>query len=138
MGLFKSLKTLFSKPAPPSFKLAAPPTPEPEEPVVPTVYVAELRTELTGEQPPLLLDIREIYEWNQVRIPSALHIPMNDIPARLQELPQATPIVVFCAHGSRSYGVAHYLIENGYPARSLDGGITQWHLQGGVVEVGTH
>lgn len=138
MGLFKSLKTLFSKPELTSFKLPEPPSPEPEEPVVPTIYVAELRTELTGDQPPLLLDIREVYEWNQVRIPSALHIPMNDIPARLQELPQATPIVVFCAHGSRSYGVAHYLNENGYLARSLDGGITQWHLQGGAVEVGTH
>ncbi len=136
MSLLKSLKTLFSKPAPPPLRLAPPPEPEPEEPVVPTVEVSALQAELTGDQPPLLLDVREIYEWNQVRIPGALHIPMNEIPTRLSELSKATPLVVFCAHGSRSYGVAHYLLENGYTARSLNGGITQWHGQGGSVEVG--
>ncbi len=136
MNLFKSLKTLFSKPVPAPLRPAPPPEPELAEPVVPTVAVSTLQAELTGDQPPLLLDVREVYEWNQVRIPGALHIPMNEIPARLAELSKATPLVVFCAHGSRSYGVAHYLLENGYTARSLDGGITQWHVQGGAVEVG--
>ena len=135
MGLFKSFKTLFSKPVP-SPRSAPPPEPEPEELVVPTVNVVELQAELTSEQPPLLLDVREPYEWNQVRIPAALHIPMNSVPSRLAELPKDKPIVVFCAHGSRSYGVAHYLLENGYTARNLDGGITIWHQQGGGVEVG--
>jgi rhodanese-related sulfurtransferase len=89
------------------------------------------------------LDVRELYEWRQVSIPGALHIPMNDTPWRLDELPREREIVVFCAHGNRSYGVAGYLmalcagfaIEQGFRARSLAGGITQWHRQGGAVEM---
>ena len=68
--------------------------------------------------------------------PGRLHIAMNDVPARLHELSKADKIIVFCAHGSRSYGVAHDLIERGYIARNLNGGITQWHRQGARVEVG--
>jgi len=136
MNFFQSIKQRLTKSAPkPSFSPVPPPDPEPEEIAVPEVTVAELQSELAGAQPPLLLDVREPYEWNQVRIPRALHIPMNSVPSCLAELSKETPIVVFCAHGSRSYGVAHYLLENGYTARNLKGGITLWHQQGGAVEV---
>lgn len=111
-----------------------PPEPEPEEIVVPEVTVAELQQALASDHPPLLLDVRELYEWHQVHIPTALHIPMNDIPARLATLPATQPIVVLCAHGSRSYSVAGYLIEQGYTASSLAGGIGQLVRAG--VEVG--
>jgi rhodanese-related sulfurtransferase len=135
MGLFKTIKNLFSKPAPAS-PPHRPPAPEPEEVAVPEVTVGELLAEVAGDAPPLLLDVRELYEWRQVSIPGALHIPMNDTPAHLDELPREREIVVFCAHGNRSYGVAAFLIEQGYRARSLAGGITQWHRQGGEVEIG--
>jgi rhodanese-related sulfurtransferase len=59
---------------------------------------------------------------------------MNSVPGRLAELPKEQPIVVLCAHGSRSFGVTHYLREQGYNALNLKGGITQWHVQGGEVE----
>jgi rhodanese-related sulfurtransferase len=134
MGLFKTIKRLFGKSAPPPPHL--PLEPEPEEVAVPEVSVGELLDEVAGDIPPLLLDVRELYEWRQVSIPGALHIPMNDTPERLDELPKDREIVVFCAHGSRSYGVAGYLIEQGYRARSLAGGITQWRRQGGEVEIG--
>lgn len=138
MALFQSIKQLFTKPKPKPLPRPLPPLdPEPEEIPVPEISVAALQVELTSDQPPLLLDVREPFEWNQVRIPDALHIPMNDLPNRLAELPKASPIVVFCAHGSRSYGVAHFLLEQGYLARSLAGGITQWHVQGNAVQVST-
>jgi rhodanese-related sulfurtransferase len=76
--------------------------------------------------PPLILDVREQYEWNQVHIPEALHIPMNEVPARLGDLPHDRRIAVLCAHGSRSYGVAHYLREQGFDAWNVTGGITQY------------
>lgn len=110
-----------------------PPDPEPEEIIVPEMTVVALQQALTGVQPPLLLDVREPYEWRQVHLTNALHIPMNDVPARLTELPADRAIVVFCAHGSRSYGVAGYLIEQGYQASSLAGGITAWARQGGAI-----
>lgn len=107
--------------------------PEPEEITVPEVTVAELQQQLDSEHPPLVLDVREPWEWRQVHMPTALHIPMNDVPDRLPELPATQEIVVICAHGSRSYGVAGYLIEQGYQASSLAGGITQWAHEGGEI-----
>ncbi|MSP11394.1 MAG: rhodanese-like domain-containing protein [Chloroflexi bacterium] len=82
----------------------------------------------------VLLDCREPYEWREVRIPGSLHIPMNDVPARLDELAQDGNIVVVCAHGVRSYTVASYLQVRGFKARSLAGGLALWQAQGGETE----
>ena len=113
-----------------------PPEPEEDEIAVPEIMAAELSARLKAEKSLLLLDIREQYEWNQVRMPGAQHIPMNSIPARLDELPKEQEIIVLCAHGQRSYGVAHYLLENGFNAASLDGGMTDWAAHGYEVAVG--
>ena len=107
--------------------------PEPEEITVPEVTVADLQAALVRAHPPLVLDVREPWEWRQVHMGNALHIPMNDVPTHLTELPNEQEIVVICAHGSRSYGVAGYLIEQGYRASSLSGGITQWAHDGGEI-----
>ena len=139
MGIFQSFKNIFSKAAP----VQPPPPPllvEEEEIEVPEVSVEELQAELSLSSSQLLLDVREHLEWNQVHIPSTeslsvLHIPMNSVPDRLDEIPKDAEVVVLCAHGQRSYGVAGYLIEEGYQARSLAGGITMWHIRGGDVTV---
>ena len=142
MGLFDSLRALLGKSKPAKIPPAAPHIEETEEEIiVPEISPADLKNEITGTSCPLLLDIREHYEWNQVRIPGSaerpvLHIPMNDIPSRLGDLPKEKPIIVFCAHGSRSYSVTAWLNEQGYNARNLAGGITQWSLQGGDVQTG--
>ena len=143
MGIFRSLRSLFgqqpTKPHPTSARQPPPPEPEADEIAVPEISVDELRSELTGATPPVLLDVREQFEWQQVRIAAdgqrtVLHIPMNSLPARLEELPREQEIVVLCAHGSRSYGVTHYLIEQGLRARNLTGGITRWTISGGPIE----
>ena len=131
--LHRLRQRFFGKPAAPPRPLP-PPEPEPDEIHVPELSVAELREVLHSDQPPLLLDVREPYEWRQVHLPAALHIPMNEIPHRLAELPQTSVIVVFCAHGMRSYDVAGYLIDHGYQASSLAGGITEWVRSGGEYE----
>ena len=140
MDLLAKVRNLFGvQPVQP----IAPPAPEsdPDEVVVPEMSVAELRAALAdapaADAPLLLLDVREQYEWNQVHIAGALHIPMNHIPDRLADLPGDRPIAVLCAHGSRSYGVTHFLREQGVDARNVTGGITQWQIQGGPVEVKT-
>ena len=135
----QDVKNRFAKQAPTPRRMAPPTSePDPDEIKVPEVTASELHAELASPQPPLLLDVREPYEWNQVRLPDALHIPMNTVPTRLNDLPKDRPIVVFCAHGSRSFGVTYFLRENGFDARNLAGGITQWHIQGGPVETRTH
>lgn len=138
MGLFDAVKNLFGKPAP-ARRPVAPLVDEPDadEIRVPEWQVGEAQAALLSDTPPLLLDVREPYEWRQVRVPDALHIPMNNIPQQLADLPRDRRIVVFCAHGSRSFGVTHFLCTQGFDAYNLIGGITQWHIQGGPVEVRT-
>jgi rhodanese-related sulfurtransferase len=138
MNLVKTLKALFggANSTPPPRQPLPPPEPDAEEVNVPEITVPEALAALAQSPAPLLLDVREPYEWRQVQIADSLHIPMNEIPQRLAELPTDRELIVLCAHGSRSYGMAHYLIEQGYTARSLAGGITQWHVQGGAVVVG--
>ena len=136
VGIWQTFKNKFSKPAPgPKPLQPMTPEPDPDELVVPEMTPAEVQQALAGDHPPLLLDVREQYEWNQVHITDARHMPMNSVPDRQGELPHDRPIVVFCAHGSRSFGVAHYLREQGFDAYNMTGGITQWHIAGGPVEV---
>jgi rhodanese-related sulfurtransferase len=117
-----------------------------EEIRVPEITPVELMERLrdAGDRKPLLLDCRESYERRQGYIPGSLHIPMNTIPQRLSEidgwlseagaqLGRATPLVVYCAHGNRSYGVTGWLIDQGYQATSLKGGIVDWQARGGEV-----
>lgn len=106
------------------------------EPFVPEMDAAYLRSALALSPAPFVLDIREPFEWRQVRMPGALHIPMNSIPDRLDDLPRDRPIAVMCAHGNRSYGVTAYLREQGFDAHNLTGGITRWRIEGGEVEAG--
>jgi rhodanese-related sulfurtransferase len=108
---------------------------EPEV-VVPEITVEELQAALAQTEPPLVLDVRENHEWRLVRIAVARHLPMNDVPAHLDTLPRDRAVVVMCAHGSRSYSVAAWLIEQGINASSLAGGITQWVARGGSVVQG--
>jgi rhodanese-related sulfurtransferase len=136
MGLLDSLKRAFagtaSKPASGASVTAAPRR-EPEEIKVPEVTAPELMAELRHGGMPYLLDCRESYERRQGYIPGSAHIIMREIPYRLGEFDRAADIVVVCEHGNRSYGVAGYLIENGFQARSLKGGIAGWLAKGGEI-----
>ena len=84
--------------------------------------------------PPLLLDVREPWEFERaaIRIEGArtLHIPMNTIPQRLDELDAAQPVVCICHHGMRSAQVAAFLERQGFEAvYNLAGGIDAWSAQ---------
>ena len=59
----------------------------------------------------VLLDCREPHEWTVAHIDGASHIPMGDIPGRIQELDPDAPIVVYCHHGMRSLSVTQFLRE---------------------------
>jgi rhodanese-related sulfurtransferase len=76
---------------------------------------------------PLVLDVREPWEFETASLPGSLHIPMNQIMERVHELDHQAPIVCLCHHGMRSMQVALYLqrqgIENLF---NLTGGIDAW------------
>ena len=79
---------------------------------------------------PLLLDVREDWEFATCKIDGATQIPMNTIPARLQELDEDAEIVCICHHGARSMSVAAFLERNGFTkVTNLSGGIHAWAVQ---------
>ena len=97
-----------------------------------TISAAELAQWLASqpESAPVVLDVRERWELEQARLPQCLHIPMGDIPNRLNEIPESRPVVCLCHHGIRSYQVGLYLEKNGVnDVYNLHGGIAAWSAQ---------
>ncbi len=79
---------------------------------------------------PVVLDVREPWEHAVCAIPDSRLLPMQEIPARLQELPADTDIVVVCHHGMRSLQVANFLKQSGLErVYNLSGGIAAWAEQ---------
>ena len=76
---------------------------------------------------PLLLDVREPWEWQTARIEGAQHIPMREIPSRAGELDKGREVVAICHHGGRSQQVALFLEKNGFAKiHNLQGGVDAW------------
>ena len=91
------------------------------------IDVRELARLLAGDAPPVVLDVREATELAICAIEGALHIPMQEVPARLEELPRERPLVVLCHHGVRSRMVAEFLRRAGRAdVANLSGGIDAW------------
>lgn len=86
--------------------------------------LAELRRANT---PHTVLDVREANEVAVCEIDNALHIPMAQVPSRIEDLPLDEPIIVMCHHGMRSLRVVNFLRNAGRRnAVNLDGGIDAW------------
>jgi rhodanese-related sulfurtransferase len=91
----------------------------------------ELAEELSKSASSLvLLDVREPDERAIALIDPSIHIPMNEVPARHEQLPQDRAIVVYCHHGSRSAMVAAFLETVGFrDVVNLTGGIDAWSVE---------
>lgn len=77
-----------------------------------------------------LLDVREDDEWAAGHAPDATHIPMAELPGRLDELPADGEVYVICRSGGRSARVTAYLNQNGWSAVNVDGGMQHWAAAG--------
>lgn len=78
---------------------------------------------------PVLIDVREPWELELASLPQAKPMPMQEVPARIDELSLDRPIVCMCHHGGRSLQVANYLYSQGLPdVYNLTGGINAWSL----------
>jgi rhodanese-related sulfurtransferase len=83
----------------------------------------------------VLVDVREADEVAALSVPGALHIPLDQLTERLEELPCDQDILFLCRSGSRS-GMACERVANLLPhAKSVDGGIKAWEKAGGAVTV---
>lgn len=76
---------------------------------------------------PVLLDVREPWEFALGHIAQSVSMPMQSVPARLAELGPRAPCVVICHHGARSQQVAMFLERNGFTSTfNLQGGVDAW------------
>lgn len=79
---------------------------------------------------PLLLDVREGWEYERCHLEGATLLPMSAIQTRLGELDPSREMVVICHHGVRSFHVARFLEANGFSnVINLTGGVDAWARQ---------
>lgn len=87
----------------------------------------ELKARIDAHRRPLLLDVRQDWEARLCRLEEAVHIPIEEIELRVEELNQEDEIVVYCHQGVRSAAVAEYLRSLGFKdVKNLAGGLDLW------------
>ena len=90
-----------------------------------------LQEKLKEPGSPLILDVRNPPELAaEGRIEGSVNIPLNELPARLGEVPEGREIVALCKAGMRSFNAAAWLRQMGRNAVSLRGGLDQWKSLG--------
>ncbi|QNN54510.1 rhodanese-like domain-containing protein [Nocardioides mesophilus] len=90
---------------------------------IPTVSVGDVPDPLPQDL--TVLDVREEIEWRHGHIEGALHIPLHELPGRLDELPEGQTLVV-CKVGGRSAQAVAYLGSGGHDVVNLAGGMLDW------------
>jgi rhodanese-related sulfurtransferase len=81
----------------------------------------------SAQQPPLLLDVREPWEFDVAHIEGALLMPMRSVAERSAELNAEQEIVVICHHGIRSRMIGRFLESQGFSRIiNLSGGVNAW------------
>jgi len=95
-----------------------------------TINVNSLNKKLLSNEDFVLLDVRTNQEVFISTIKGSIHISMNDIPKRMNELDKEKEIVVQCKSGKRSAKVCEFLINNNFKnVKNLEGGIVAWAEQ---------
>lgn len=76
---------------------------------------------------PVLLDVREPWEFDTCRIAGARSMPLRSVPARYAELRKDDEIVMICHHGARSFQAGLFLEQQGFGnVINLHGGVAAW------------
>ena len=90
----------------------------------------ELHTRMQNGSSPIILDVREDFELEISKIDGAMHIPMNQIPNRINELNPDMDYVVMCRTGVRSSQICEFLSNQNFQSvANLAGGINEWAKQ---------
>jgi rhodanese-related sulfurtransferase len=75
----------------------------------------------------LLLDVRTVAEYEAGKIAGAINIPVDEIRARMHELPEDTTIYIYCEAGLRGYLAHRILRQHGFEnIYNLSGGYVSW------------
>jgi sulfur-carrier protein adenylyltransferase/sulfurtransferase len=93
----------------------------------------EAAERLAVEPRPVVLDVREREEYEQGLIPGSIHIPRGNLETRIESrvADRSTPIIIYCASGTRSAYAAKTMADLGYTdVVSLAGGFSGWKQNG--------
>jgi rhodanese-related sulfurtransferase len=77
-----------------------------------------------------VVDVRETYERDAGHIDGTRHIELERLASQSDSLPRDRPVIFYCRSGVRSAMAAQAFRAAGFDARSMAGGITQWHAEG--------
>lgn len=102
---------------------------------VPEIDVDELEGRLAAGA--TLVDVREPDEYDEVRVPGGILVPLQSVPDRLDEVPADGTFYVICAKGGRSMVAAEFLRGEGRDAVNVAGGTTAWVDAGLPTESGS-
>ena len=82
-----------------------------------------------------VLDVRTVEEWNEFHAPNTTLIPLDQLEARLNEVPRDKEIVVVCRSGNRSQQGRDILLSAGFKqVTSMTGGLNEWRTKGYPIE----
>ena len=102
----------------------------------PEVFAREAQAKLEAGDA-LLVDVREPWEYEEVRAPGARLIPLGEFTQRYGELPHDQDLLLICHSGFRSAQATNFLLRHGYPrAANVVGGMEEWEVAGLPVERG--
>jgi rhodanese-related sulfurtransferase len=76
------------------------------------------------------IDVRQAYEFEAGHVEGALHMTLQEVPARYEELDRRRPVVITCQVGQRSALAAEFLTGKGFTAHNLEGGLESWIEEG--------
>jgi rhodanese-related sulfurtransferase len=100
--------------------------------LIPQLAPAELarwRADASRE-PPVVVDVREPWEFEYCRIDDSLLIPLGELPRRAGELPRERTLVMVCHTGRRSQHAAMFLERAGFAdVQNLEGGVERWAVE---------
>jgi len=92
-----------------------------------TITAEELKARLDAGEKPLIIDVREPEEVAAGMIPGAIHLPMGQIPQRLDEIPREGEVIFVCRSSHRSGQVCDYLSMLGFEKPvNMTGGMLAW------------
>lgn len=81
-----------------------------------------------------VVDVRTQEEWDEYHAPNTTLIPLDQLQARLSEVPKDQEILVVCRSGNRSQQGRDILLSAGYNATSMTGGLKEWYARGYPIE----